>query len=104
LADRVQVMYAGRVVESGRREQVIASPRHPYTRALLAALPGGAGPGSRIQAIPGSPPLPGHLPAGCAFHPRCGFAVASCTSSRPALAPVEGGILLACPIDPFGPK
>jgi oligopeptide/dipeptide ABC transporter ATP-binding protein len=48
LADRVQVMYAGRVVESGRREQVIASPRHPYTRALLAALPGGAGPGSRI--------------------------------------------------------
>ena len=104
LADRVQVMYAGRVVESGRREQVIASPRHPYTRALLAALPGGAGPRSRIQAIPGSPPLPGHLPAGCAFHPRCGFAVASCTSSRPAFAPVEGGTRLACPIDPFGPK
>ena len=104
LADRVQVMYAGRVVESGRREQVIASPRHPYTRALLAALPGGAGPRSRIQAIPGSPPLPGHLPAGCAFPPRCGFAVASCTSSRPAFAPVEGGTRLACPIDPFGPK
>ncbi len=104
LADRVQVMYAGRVVESGPREQVIAAPRHPYTRALLAALPGAAGPGQRIQAIPGSPPLPGHLPAGCAFHPRCGFAVAACSQRPPVLRPVEDGVLLACPVDPFGPR
>jgi oligopeptide/dipeptide ABC transporter ATP-binding protein len=104
LADRVQVMYAGRVVESGRRQQVIAAPRHPYTAALLAALPGAAGPGSRIRAIPGSPPLPGRLPAGCAFYPRCGFAIANCSEQQPVLAPVEGGGLLACPVDPLAPS
>ena len=101
LADRVQVMYAGRIVESGRRSQVIGAPRHPYTKALLAALPGSAGAQSRIRPIPGSPPLPGHLPAGCAFQPRCAFAVPSCASGRPALVPVEDSVLLACPVDPF---
>ena len=101
LADRVQVMYAGRVVECGPRARVIGAPRHPYTRALLSALPGSSAAGSGIQAIPGTPPLPGHLPAGCAFSPRCGFAVASCSSERPALAPVDEAVVIACPVDPF---
>jgi oligopeptide/dipeptide ABC transporter ATP-binding protein len=101
LADRIQVMYAGRIVESGRREQVIGAPRHPYTRALLAALPGSAAARSGIQAIPGSPPLPGRLPTGCAFHPRCAFAVPTCSGHRPALEHIEGDVLLACPVDPF---
>ncbi len=104
LADRVQVMYAGRVVESGPRAQVIGAPRHPYTRALLAALPGPAGARSRIQAIPGSPPLPGHLPGGCAFHPRCAFAVPGCAGEPPPLVPVESGVLLACPVEHFGAR
>jgi oligopeptide transport system ATP-binding protein len=101
LADRVQVMYAGRVVESGPRQQVIGAPRHPYTRALLAALPGSSPARKGARAIPGSPPLPGRLPTGCAFHPRCGYAVPSCASEVPVLLPIEGEIRLACPVDPF---
>jgi len=101
LADRVQVMYAGRVVESGPRQQVIGAPRHPYTRALLAALPGSAPARKGVRAIPGSPPLPGRLPTGCAFHPRCGYAVPSCASEVPVLAPIDGDVRLACPVDPF---
>jgi oligopeptide/dipeptide ABC transporter ATP-binding protein len=103
LADRVHVMYGGRVVESGSRQQVIGSPRHPYTAALLAALPGTAAARSGIRAIPGSPPLPGRLPRGCAFHPRCAYAVPSCRSETPALVPVDGGVRLACPVDPLAP-
>lgn len=101
LADRVQVMYAGRVVERGPRAHVIGTPRHPYTRALLSALPGSSAAGSKIQAIPGSPPLPGHLPAGCAFSPRCSFAVVGCATERPGLEAVDEDVAIACPIDPF---
>ena len=75
IADRVSIFYAGRVVESGSREDVLRRPRHPYTRALLDALPH---PELRrdqpLVAIPGSPPNPGSIPPGCAFNPRCAFA------------------------------
>jgi oligopeptide transport system ATP-binding protein len=101
LADRVQVMYAGRTVESGPRSQVIGAPRHPYTRALLAALPGRSQTSAGVQAIPGSPPLPGQLPSGCAFRPRCAFAMPNCAIDRPPLLPIGPDALLACPVDPF---
>jgi oligopeptide transport system ATP-binding protein len=103
LADRVHVMYGGRVVESGSRQQVIGSPRHPYTAALLGALPGTAVARSGIRAIPGSPPLPGRLPTGCAFHPRCAYAMPSCRSEIPALVPADSDVWLACPVDPLAP-
>jgi oligopeptide/dipeptide ABC transporter ATP-binding protein len=86
VADRVAVMYGGRIVELGPVREVLKSPRHPYTRALLASMPRLDEPGNqRLQAISGQPPNPRRLPSGCAFHPRCGFADAQCRETRPAL-------------------
>jgi oligopeptide/dipeptide ABC transporter ATP-binding protein len=96
LADRVVVMYAGRVVEHGSADDVFHAPRHPYTRALLRAAPRvGAGRGS-LATIPGSPPAAGASPAGCPFHPRCPFAVDRCRVEVPALEPVGDGHEAAC--------
>jgi oligopeptide/dipeptide ABC transporter ATP-binding protein len=104
IADRVSIFYAGRVVESGSREDVLRRPRHPYTQALLDALPHPeAAPDQRLVAIPGAPPSPGNVPPGCAFHPRCSFARESCRHDVPRLADVEGRGL-ACPVDPFGAR
>jgi oligopeptide/dipeptide ABC transporter ATP-binding protein len=81
-ADRVAVMYAGRIVEQGPVRAVFREPQHPYTRGLLASMPGGP-PGHRLRAIAGSVPRLGDLPAGCAFHPRCPDRFAPCTSEPP---------------------
>jgi oligopeptide/dipeptide ABC transporter ATP-binding protein len=101
IADSISVLYAGRVVEHGTRAEVLRQPRHPYTRALLDALPR---PESLrtvpLIAIPGAPPSPGRIPAGCPFHPRCAFAVESCSSDVPPLVERDGR-LFACPVDPF---
>ena len=101
LADRVSIFYAGRVVESGPRAEVLQQPRHPYTRALLDALPHPeAARDTPLIAITGAPPTPQAVPAGCAYHPRCPTASTSCTTEDPPLAR-SSGRRLACPVDPF---
>ncbi len=88
IADRVSIFYAGRVVESGSREAVLQRPRHPYTQALLDALPHPeATRDQELVAIPGVPPSPGNVPAGCAFHPRCSYTRESCRSRGAAARP-----------------
>ena len=81
-ADRVAVMYAGRIVETGPVRDIFRHPAHPYTRGLLASMPGGA-PGRRLRAIEGSVPLLGALPPGCAFNPRCPDRFEPCTTAPP---------------------
>jgi oligopeptide/dipeptide ABC transporter ATP-binding protein len=84
LADRVVVMYAGRVVEQGTTQRIFTAPRHPYTQGLLASLPRGrGGTRRRLAQIPGSPPDVRTLGAGCAFAPRCAYAVAACAGGAP---------------------
>jgi oligopeptide transport system ATP-binding protein len=81
-ADRVAVMYAGRIVETGPMRAIFREPAHPYTRGLLASIPGGA-PGRRLSAIEGSVPVLGELPRGCAFNPRCPDRFDPCTIDPP---------------------
>jgi oligopeptide/dipeptide ABC transporter ATP-binding protein len=101
LADRVSIFYAGRVVESGSRSAVLQHPRHPYTRALLDALPHPeAERDTPLIAIKGTPPTPQRIPPGCPYHPRCLYAVDVCTTDDPPLAAVNGR-RLACHVDPF---
>jgi len=91
ISDRVMVMYLGKVVEIGPVEALYADPRHPYTRALLSAMPS-MDPGNRTTEPPiaGDPPNPINPPSGCRFHTRCPFAEALCGERAPDLAPVAG--------------
>jgi peptide/nickel transport system ATP-binding protein len=83
-ADRLAVMYAGRIVEQGPIDAVFAQPLHPYTRGLIGSLPGGT-PGATLDQIPGLPPSPMNLPPGCAFAPRCPRADGTCATAPEAV-------------------
>jgi oligopeptide/dipeptide ABC transporter ATP-binding protein len=96
VADRVAVMYAGRIVESGSADELLTRPAHPYTEALMRAVPHTEGIGADLRAIPGSPPSPGRLPSGCPFHPRCAYAVEESRTVRPPLVEVAPGRFAAC--------
>ncbi|MEO0819483.1 MAG: ABC transporter ATP-binding protein [Pseudomonadota bacterium] len=77
-ADRVAVLYAGRLAEIGPVAEVVGKPQHPYTRGLMASTPMAAAPGERLNQIPGAMPRLDAIPEGCAFHPRCAVAEAGC--------------------------
>jgi len=96
--DRVAVMYAGRIVETGPAGQVFADPLHPYSAALAAAFPTIGDRVSRMAptGLPGDPPDPSALPAGCPFHPRCPRAVDACATREPDLLEVRPGRPAAC--------
>jgi oligopeptide/dipeptide ABC transporter ATP-binding protein len=86
IADRIAVMYAGRIVEMGTAREVLQSPRHPYTQALLSSMPRiGASDAERLTTISGTPPSLATIPTGCAFHPRCTRAIEVCRNIVPAL-------------------
>ena len=95
MADRVAVMYLGEIVEEGPAEALFENPRHPYTRALMAAIPG-AGADRRGTLVEGEPPDPVAPPPGCRFHPRCPMVRDRCRAERPAAAPAGEGRRSAC--------
>ncbi|MEU8567382.1 ABC transporter ATP-binding protein [Streptomyces pathocidini] len=94
-ADRIAVMYGGRIVESGPAGALYREPRHPYTRGLRDSFPPLQGPLRKLTGIPGTPPDLRRLPPGCPFEPRCAHAVAACAQAVPALE-ADGDRLVAC--------
>jgi peptide/nickel transport system permease protein len=97
ICDRVTVLYAGQVVETGEVHDLFARPQHPYTAGLLAAMPQRHSGDGDLASIPGRVPPPDQLPAGCRFHPRCPFAVEGrCDVAPIALEPVADGALVRC--------
>ena len=95
MADRVAVMYAGRIVEEAPVEPLFAEPKHPYTRGLMASMPGGA-PGARLKAIQGTVPALGQLPSGCAFAPRCPDRFEPCPTAPPGSTDLALGRSVRC--------
>ena len=96
VADRIAVMYAGRIVESGTARDVVKDPRHPYTAGLLASIVRGELRGKRIDAIPGSPPDLAALPPGCSFAPRCRHVRPDCHTAQPAARELTGARSVRC--------
>ena len=94
--DKLAVMYAGRLMETGSKREVLRAPAHPYTHALLGCQPGLSQAAARLPAIPGQPPSPADFPGGCRFHPRCPRAEAVCSAKRPPLGLIAAGRHAAC--------
>ncbi|MDI9441200.1 MAG: ABC transporter ATP-binding protein [Firmicutes bacterium] len=96
LVEKVVVMYTGKIVESADTLTIFQEPMHPYTIGLLGSIPRLDGDGSRLQAIPGTVPIPGSFPEGCGFHPRCPFATDLCRAKVPPAFEVSEGHSVAC--------
>jgi peptide/nickel transport system ATP-binding protein len=94
-SDKIAVMYAGKLVELGNVEQIVENPLHPYTKALIEAVPDLWKEGT-VKAIPGYPPDLRNPPSGCRFHPRCPFADEKCRSEEPKLVEVSHNHFVAC--------
>jgi peptide/nickel transport system ATP-binding protein len=96
LADRIAVMYAGRIVETGAASAILTAPAHPYTAGLLGSIPGHGRRGERLTQIPGMAPNMAHLPEGCAFAPRCPRAAEPCRAAAPGVEEIGPGHALRC--------
>ena len=94
--DRISVMYAGKVVETGETRALLSGACHPYSRALIRSIPGEEGRGGRLETIPGSPPALFEPPESCMFAPRCPYADDRCRAAYPGLVDCGGGHLAAC--------
>src|ERR1700684_578426 len=96
ISDLIAVMYAGRFVESGTAREIIRTPRHPYTEGLLHSTVHGGMRGTKLQTIPGTPPNLAQLPPGCAFAPRCRYAVDACRHGDIPVTISESGAMARC--------
>jgi oligopeptide/dipeptide ABC transporter ATP-binding protein len=96
VADRIAVMYAGRIMETADAKALYRTPAHPYTAGLLASIPRASAKGLDLQPITGSPPSLAAIPSGCAFHPRCPMAADRCRTERPVLRELPNGRSSAC--------
>jgi peptide/nickel transport system ATP-binding protein len=95
-ADRIAIMYAGRIVEQAAAHELFERPQHPYTEGLMRSFPPLTGPKQRLSGIPGAPPNLACPPSGCRFHPRCPLATPLCAEIEPHLQAVADGHLVAC--------
>jgi len=97
VSDRIGVMYAGKLIELAGVEQMVDSPRHPYSRGLLAStVHGGSMRGQKLEAIPGAPPSLSEVPTACSFAPRCKFVEAKCVAAPPPLDSIGDGHMVRC--------
>ncbi|MGB9760057.1 MAG: ABC transporter ATP-binding protein [Thermoproteota archaeon] len=96
LVDRVAVMYAGRIVEIAKMEDLFLKPKHPYTIGLMRAVPSVVGDVKELKPIPGSPPDMFNMPSGCPFHPRCPYATERCKKEEPRLEEIFEDHFVAC--------
>jgi oligopeptide/dipeptide ABC transporter ATP-binding protein len=100
MADRIAVMYLGRIVEEAETEALFANPQHPYTQLLLQTIPDVAAPNRNRELMGGEPPSPLDPPKGCAFHPRCPLATELCSTVAPEVRSRHGGGTVACHLAP----
>ena len=94
--DNVAVIYAGKIIESGTKADIFLNPQHPYTLVLFSSVPKLHDEASRLSPIPGLPPDPANLPAGCSFHPRCPHATDVCRQCQPEMHEVSPGHYCSC--------